>query len=175
MPDERRGLVAVAGVEDGGAVDRAELGEILETHLRGAVFADRDARMGAAERERRAADRGHADEVVGAAQERREGRAERPPAEHLHADGRGHHLLLRDVHLDEALRMGLGEDLGERRVRHLAVESHDVTALVPERRQGLAVRLAGRDLAPRLVRRPVTPRRLEAVGLARLGRANVHL
>ena len=78
--DELRGLVRVARVEHGRSVDGAQRRDVLERHLRRAVLADRDARVRAAERERRAADRRHADEVVGAREERGERRRERPPA-----------------------------------------------------------------------------------------------
>ena len=59
-------------------MNRPDRGDVLERHLRRAVLADRDARVRAGERERRAADRGHADEVVGAREERGERRRERP-------------------------------------------------------------------------------------------------
>ena len=154
-------------------MDRPELREVLETHLRGPVLPDRDTRMGAAEPERRTADRRHANEVVRAAQERCEGRAERLPPEHLHPHSGRHHLLLRDVHLDEPLGMGLGEDLRERRIRDLAIEHHDVPALAPEGGERLAIRLPRRDLAAHVVRRPLAACRLEAVGLPRLGSANL--
>ena len=161
--DECGRLVAVARVEHRRAVDRAELREVLEPHLRRAVLADRDARVRAAEPERRAAHGRHPHEVVRAGEEGGERRAERLPAEHLHPHGGRDHLLLRDVHLDEALRVGVAEDIGERRVGDLAVERDDLSVLGAERGQRLAVRLAGRDGAADLVRRPRRGRRLEAV------------
>ena len=66
QPDELGGLVGVGRVEDGAAVDGAQPGEVLERHLRGAVLADRDAGVGADQADVGAADRRHADEVVGA-------------------------------------------------------------------------------------------------------------
>ena len=63
--DELCRLVAVARMQNGAAVHRAKGREVLEAHLRGAVLADRDARVRAREAVVRAADRGHADEVVG--------------------------------------------------------------------------------------------------------------
>ena len=47
------------------------------------------------------------------------------PPEHLDPDGRGGHLLLGDVHLEEPLQVGVAEDLGVGRVRHLAAERDD--------------------------------------------------
>ena len=86
----------------------------------------------------------------------------------MQADGRGDELLLRDVHLEEAVGVRLLEDLGERRVAHLAVEGDHVSAGGPERRERLAVRLARRhllaELVPRQLERPVR----EAVRLAGL-------
>ena len=165
-PHELGGLVPVAGVEHGRAVDRPELGQVFEAHLGGAVLADRDARVRAAQPERRAADRGHADEVVGTGEERGERGAERFPAQHLQPDRRRDHLLLGDVHLEEPVRVRVAEDLGEGRVRHLAVERDDVSPLAAERGKRLAVGLARRDLGADLVARPVLGRRLEAVRLA---------
>ena len=97
-------------------------GDVLERHLRRAVLADRHAGVRAAERERRAADRRHADEVVGAREEGGERRGERPPADGLEPDRGRDHLLLGDVHLEVAIRVRLREDLRVRRVRDLAVE-----------------------------------------------------
>ena len=126
--DKLRRLVRVARVKDGRAVHRAEGGDVLESHLRRPVLADRDARVRAGHGERRPADRRHADEVVGAREERGEARRERAPAARLEADGRSEHLLLGDVHLEVSLRVRLLEDLGERRVRHLTVDRDDVAA-----------------------------------------------
>ena len=104
---------------------------------------------------------GHPHEVVCPREEGRERRAERLPAEHLHPHRGGDHLLLRDVHLDEPLGMGVLEDLGEGRVGDLAVERDDRAVRGAERRERLAVRLAGRDRAADLVRRPRRRPRLE--------------
>ena len=128
---ELRRLVRVGRVEDGRAVDRAERREVLERHLRRAVLADRDAGVRAAEEDVRARDRRHADEVVGAREERRERRGERHPAAHLHADRGRDHLLLGDEHLEVAVGVRLAEELGVGRVRDLAVERDDVAALAP--------------------------------------------
>ena len=65
----------------------------------------------------RAADGGHADEVVGAGEEGGEGGGERLPAAHLQPDGGGDQLLLGDEHLEEALGVGFVEDLGVGGVR----------------------------------------------------------
>ena len=152
--DELRRLVRVARVEDGAAVHRAHHREVLERHLRGAVLADRDAGVRADELDVRPADGGHADEVVGAREERGEGRGERLPAAHLHPDRGGDQLLLGDVHLEEALRDApCANDLGVGRVAHLAVERDDVAAGGAERGQRVAVGLARRDLLAELVAR----------------------
>ena len=135
--DELRGLVGVARVEHGAAADRAHHRQVLEGHLGRAVLADGDAGVRPADRDRRAADGGHADEVVGAREEGGERGGERLPAAHLHPDGGGDELLLGDVHLEEALGVSLGEDLGVGRVRDLAVEGHD---LAVARRQGQRAR-----------------------------------
>ena len=106
----------------------------------------------------RSADRRHADEVVGAREKRREGGRKRPPAGDLNTDRGGDHLLLRDVHLEVPIGDGVAEDLGEGRVRDLAVEPDDVSARLPECRERFAVRLPrghlGPDLVPREVERP---------------------
>ena len=115
----------------------------------------------------RARDRAHADEVVGAREERGERGHERRPAAHLHADRRRHELLLGDEHLEVAVRVRLAEVLGVRRVRDLAVERDDVAADVRQRRDRLAVGLAGRDLVAELVGRQLAAGRLEDVRLAR--------
>ena len=71
----------------------------------------------------------------------------------LEADSRGDQLLLGDVHLEVPLGMRLREDLGERRVRDLAVERDDVRPRGAERRERVTVRLARRDLVAELVAR----------------------
>ena len=109
-------------------MDGAHHRDVLERHLRRAVLADRHAGVRAGEAHRRAADRGHADEVVRAAEEGCERRGERAPAARLKPDGGRDHLLLGDVHLEVALGMRLREHLGERRVGDLAVEGDDVAA-----------------------------------------------
>ena len=43
--DQLRGLIRVAGMQHGRAVDRAERRDVLEPHLRRPVLADRDARV----------------------------------------------------------------------------------------------------------------------------------
>ena len=84
-----------------------------------------------AETERRARDGRHADEVVRARVERRERRGEGAPAARLQPDRGRRHLLLGDVHLEEAVGVRLLEDLGEGRVRDLAVDRDDVAARRP--------------------------------------------
>ena len=92
----------------------------------------------------------------------------RQPAR-LEADRRGDHLLLGDVHLEVALGMRLREDLGERRVRHLAVDGDDIAPGGADGRQRVPVRLARRHLLAELVARQLERARLEAVRLARVG------
>ena len=151
--DELRRLVRVAGMEHGRSVDRTQRRDVLERHLRRAVLADRDAGVRAAERERRAADRRHAHEVVRAREEGGERRRERSPAHGLEADRCGDQLLLGDVHLEVALGVRLREGLGERGVRDLAVEGDDVGSSGAERRERVAVRLPRGDLGAELVAR----------------------
>ena len=93
----------------------------------------------------RARDRRHANEVEGARNERREGRRKRDQPEDLHADRRGDHLLLGDVHLEESVGRGFLEILGVRRVGHFRVEHDDVFARGSERRERFAVGLPRRD------------------------------
>ena len=68
-------------------------------------------------------DPGHADEVVGAGEERGEGGGERHVAADGEPAGRGHHLLLGDEHLEVALGAGLLELLGVGGVADLGVET----------------------------------------------------
>ena len=171
--DELRGLVPVARVEDGAAADGAHHGEILERHLRRPVLTDGDARVGSGERDRRPADRGHANEVVGAGQERGEGRGERLPAAHLQADRGGDHLLLGDVHLEEPLRVGGAKDLGVRGVRDLAVERDDPPVGGADRGQRIAVGLARGHLVAELVAGQLERDGGEGVRLGALANADV--
>ena len=121
--------------------------------------ADRDADVGAAELQVGVGDRRHADEVVGAAEEGAEGGGEGLPAPRLQADGGGDHLLLGDVHLEEAVRVLGGEALGVGRVADLAVERDDLLVDRAEPGQGVAVGAAGRDLLAELVGRALDRRR----------------
>ena len=122
--------------------------QVLERHLGRPVLADRDASMRAAQVHVRAADRRHPDEVVGAREEGRERRRERLPLPHLGAHGGCDQLLLRDVHLEVALRERVGELLRVRRVAHLAVHGHHVAAGGAERLERVAVRLSRRRVLP---------------------------
>ena len=96
------------------------------------------------------ADRRHADEVVGAGEERRERRRERRPAAHLHADGGGDHLLLGDV---ASRRSGRGCAFANSSAWVELPTSPSSATTSPrrraERRERLAERLAGRDLSRR--------------------------
>ena len=125
--------------------------------------------MGSAQHEAGAAHGRHADEVVRAAREGRERRGERAPADRLQPDRGRDHLLLGDVHLEEAVGVRLREGVRERRVRDLPVEDDDVPSGRAQRGQRVAVCLPGRDLAPDLVARELELAGLEAVCLARLG------
>src|SRR5439155_20488543 len=75
-----------------------------------------------------------------------ERRRERNLAHGLQADGRTEHVLLPDVHLEEAIGPGLLEVLGVRRVRYLAVEHDDVRASPSQRRERLPERLPRGDV-----------------------------
>ena len=149
--DELHRLVGVARIEDDAAEDGAQRGDVFERHLRGAVGADRDADVGAAELQVGVGDRRHADEVIGAAEEGAEGGGEGLPAAGLHADRGGDHLLLGDVHLEEAVRVLGGEALGVGRVADLAVERDDLLVDRADPGEGVAVGAAGRDLLAELV------------------------
>ena len=125
--------------------------EILERHLRRTVLADGHSGMRAGETDVGTRDRGHADEVIRAREERREGRREWHEADDLHPDRHRDHPLLGDVHLEEAIGGGLLEVLGVGRIAHLSVERHDVRARGSERRDRLPVRLTrcyGLGVAP---------------------------
>ena len=137
----------------------AQRRHVLQAHLGRAVRADRDAGVRADEADARPADRRHPDEVVGAGEEGGERGRERDPAAHLHADGRGEHLLLGDIALEEPLRVRLRERRGAGGVAHLAVEDDDVGPGVAEGGQGLAEGGPRRLHGPRLVGRrpPVRP------------------
>ena len=167
--DELRRLVRVARVEHGGAVDGAHHREVLERHLRRPVLADRDAGVRAAEPDVRPADRGHADEVVGAGQEGREGRGERHPAAHLQPDRGRDHLLLGDVHLEVALGMGLARRSRRRsssRPRRRARRRRRAPS--PSAASASPYALPRRDLLAELVTSAARAgRRLEDVRLAR--------
>ena len=141
-PDRR---VPVGRVQHGGAVDRAERGQVLQRHLGGAVLADRHARVRTAQAEVGAADRRHADLVVRAGQERSEGRREGGLAERLHPGLHADHRLLGDVHLEEALGRDRLDVFRVRGVADLAVEDDEVGAFSGEPGQRLAERLARGD------------------------------
>ena len=134
-------------------MDGPHRGQVFQRHLRRAVLPDVDPGVGAAQADVGAADSGHAHEVVGPAQEGRESRREGNPLQDLETHGGGEHLLLGDVHLEEALRMGLLELLRVGGVAHLSVQRHHVAARRSHSREGVAEGLARRHLRPRLVAR----------------------
>ena len=113
--------------------------------------------MRADELEVRLADGGHPDEVVRAGPERGERGRERQPAARLHAQGRGRHLLLRDEHLEEPVRVLAGEVLRPGRVADLAVQHDHIRPGRAERRQGRAERGPGGDLLAGFVLRQDEP------------------
>src|SRR5829696_9764388 len=121
-----------------------------------------------------ARDRGHADEVVRARQERRERRREREPAADLHADSGGDHLLLGDEHLEVAVLVRLAEHLRVSRVRDLAVERDHVAAHAAERGERLPVRLARGLLLADFPARQLAAAGAELVRIAALGRRDPH-
>ena len=75
-------------------MDRPHRGQVLEGHLGGSVLADLDAGVRADEPDVGLGDGGHADEVVGAAEERCESRGEGLVAADAHAHRGGDQLLL---------------------------------------------------------------------------------
>ena len=104
-------------------------------------------------------DRGHADEVVGAAEEGAERGGEGLPAPGLQADGGGDHLLLGDVHLEEAVGVLGGEALGVGRVADLAVERDDLLVDRRRARRGRRRRRRGSRPSRRSRRRGARPAR----------------
>src|SRR5680860_1788992 len=98
-----------------------------------------------------------------ATEEGAEGRAERLPAARLQADGGGDHLLLGDVHLEEAVRVLGGEALRVGRVADLAVERDDFLVDRADPGEGVAVGAPGGDLLADLVGRPLDRRPLDLV------------
>ncbi len=92
--------------------------------------------------EGRAGDGRHANEVERRGEKRRERGREGDEPDHLHADRGGDHLLLGDVHLEEAFGSGLLEVLGVRRIAHLRVQHDDVGAGGAQCGERLAVSLA---------------------------------
>src|SRR5690606_28147488 len=116
-----------------------------QAHLAGPVLPDGDPGVRADQVDPRPADGGHADEVVRAGEEGREGGGVRHPAAGGDADGRGDHLLLGDVALEVAVGVLLGEVLGPGGVADLAVEGDDVPACGAERGEGVAVGVTGGD------------------------------
>ena len=172
-PTSCGGLVGVARVQDGRAVDRR--GTTRCPRAPSATGRPRRSRR------RRASPRAGCRRARSPPSGRSRTRARRTPRTSRRTapsrapgtDGGGDHLLLGDEHLEVAVLVGLAEVLGVRRVGDLAVERHDVAAARAERGQRLAVGLAGGDLLAELPRRQLGVRGLEAVPLAarRLGAA----
>src|SRR5438094_6308202 len=148
--DERGGRGGVRWIEDRRAVDRPHHRQVLERHLRRTIFTDLDPGVGSGEPDVRLRDRGHANEVVGAAEEGGEGRRERDVVAHAHPDRGGDQLLLGDEDLEVAIRVRLSELLGESRVADLAVHRDDGPTR-PQRLERVPVRLAGRHLVALLI------------------------
>ncbi len=176
--DQLDGLVGIGRIQDDRLAERAELGEILQRHLRRAVLADRDAGVRAVDAQLRLRDDPHPNEVVRPRQERRERRRERGPAADLEADGTGHQHLLGDVDLEVALRGLLGHLLQVGGVADLAVERDHVAATLHDSREPLPERQPGRDLvAADLVGRAAAPtgRNRTVRGAGRLGLGDVDM
>ena len=146
------GLIRVAGIEHGRAVDRPHHRQVLERHLRRPVLPDLDAGVRADQSQVGLRDGRHPDEVVRAREEGGERGRERLVAADAHADRGRHELLLGDPHLEEPVRVRLPKFVGVRRVGHLAVHGHDFRDR-RQRQQRVAVGLAGRDLVFHLVDR----------------------
>jgi hypothetical protein len=117
-------------------------GQIFQRHLRWAVLADRDTRMGATETQVGLRDCSHANEIVSSAHESCERRGEGHIVPHAQSHRRGNHLLLGNEHLEVSLRICFGELDGEGRVADLAVERDYIRASGAEGLQSVAVCLA---------------------------------
>src|SRR5579884_4068889 len=88
-----RCLVGIRWIDNGAAIHGAHHRQIFQRHLGRAVFTDGDASMRATETDIRPRDGGHADEVIGAAEESCEGRGKRNLAAHAHTYGCRNKLL----------------------------------------------------------------------------------
>ena len=124
--------------------------QVLQGHLRWAVGADLGPGVGAAQPDVRLGDGRHADEVVGAGEERGEGGRERHVSADGHADGGRDELLLGDEHLEVTFGIGLGELLGVGGVAHLPIQGHHVAAGA-DRGERLAEGQPGGDLGTQLI------------------------
>ncbi len=151
--DKPGGLVAVAGIENRAAEDRAHHRQVFEGHLRRAVFANRDAGVRTAEADVGARNGRHADKVVGAGEEGGEGRGKGNLVPHAHAHGCRDQLLLGDVLLEEAVGEGFFELFGVGRVTDLAVQGYDIRIGRADGHKRVAIGLARGNAFLAIIRR----------------------
>src|ERR1700730_7061916 len=90
----------------------------------------------------RARDRRHADEVIGAGKERREGRGKGNLVAHAHTYSRCDELLFRYILLKEAVRVSLRELLGIGGVADLTIQSDNIGIGCTQRLQRVTVGFA---------------------------------
>ena len=150
---ETLGADRVARVEHGDVRLGAAHRQIFERHLRGPVFADRDAGVRSRHLDADVADRRHADEIGAARQKAGKRRGKRNRAARRQSHRRSQHRLLGDEVLVEAIRKRLFELVAEGRVLHVGIERDDALVGLAELGERDAVGLAGRDLIAQLVGR----------------------
>ncbi len=167
LGDEPFGADRVARVEHHRVRDGAHHRQVLERHLRRAVFADRHAGVGAGQLHVQHRDPGHADEIGGAVEEAGERRREWNRAACREPHRRSDHDLLGDEHLEEAIGCDLLEAIAEGGILHVGVERDDARVHLADGGERRAPRLAGGDEIAHLV----GGRRQRAVVGGRRGRA----
>ena len=103
-----------------------------------ATFTDLITRVRAGELDVVAADRGHANEIIGAREEARKCRRKRNVAARGEADGHADHVLLGDVAFDAMFGCAVLCLFGVRRVSDVTIEYEYPLIYFRERRQGVA-------------------------------------
>src|ERR1700730_18514234 len=84
----------------------------------------------------------HTNEIIGAREERSEGRGERYLMAHAHANSRRHKLLLRDILLEESFRIGFGKLFGIRGIADFAIQSNHVGVSRAQRLERITIGFA---------------------------------